>query len=184
MSAPRRFRLKLVEVTTREDALALAEMFRPDDVWRNLQLKDPLERPGRFWGQFLSGLFRGYRFSDEEAGEEVGFFLLRCGRLSSQGIVEVDIAVPDRRHRSRGYAQEAFVLLFDEWLLKGRCREMWGWIARDNPSSLRMVEALSLPCYDGDTRPTLEGRAVPTVEVRLPRERWAEIRKTLPYPPP
>lgn len=175
----RRARVRLVDVETPEDIERVRLGLQGRDVWRNLDLKGPMDRPGKFRGQFLSGYYNAHFIVDEDTGEEYGFFLLHCGRWKSAGLVEVDIALPNPNVRGKGISQLAFIALFDHWLAGGKCEEMWGWIDAGNKASVQMVHSLKIPVHGRKQRSISTDGWVETIEVHMTREHWREVRPTL-----
>jgi hypothetical protein len=173
-------RVQLSDVSTDEQKiLRIIDGFSNRDVWRNLDQTGPIEQKGRFIAKFISGYYQGHLIHDANTDEEYGFFLLNCGRLKSQGRVEVDIAIPKREHRKLGVSKLAFVALFDHWLLEERCAEMWGWIDVGNRASVKMIEALQIPVYNETRRVIADEETVDVIEVHMTRENWERVRPKL-----
>lgn len=176
-------RIALEEVRTPEQVEQLRQMFFVEDVEQNLDVKDsPKDRPGKFAGKLAIGEYQAHLWRLKATGEVVGMFFLYCSRLKSQGIVEVDAAVPDAKHRRQGYPKDAMVALFDHWLLEERAQALWAWIDERNEPSIRMLQALSVPLVARDVpRVTVKGERIQTAEARITKADWIEIRKRLPF---
>lgn len=178
MTTPKgpRVRIKLGDVETEDDIERVRAGLQRRDVWRNLDLLGPMDRPGKFRGQFLTGYLRAHMIVDADTGEEYGFFLLRCGRLKSAGRVEVDIAIPDPGTRGRGISQLALMALFDRWLLGDLCTELWAWIDLGNTASVQMVRSLHIPIVNQTRRGISVDGPVDVIELRLRKETWLHLR--------
>lgn len=174
-----RARVRLVDVVTDEDIGRLIEGLQERDVWRNLDMKGPMDRPGKFRGQFLSGYYKAHFIVDEDTGEQYGFFLLHCGRWKSAGRVEVDIALPNPNVRGKGISKLALVALFDHWLSGDLCRELWGWIDAGNAASVQMVRSMQIPIYNQTRRAISTDGMVDVIEVHMTKELWERVRPTL-----
>lgn len=175
----RRVRVRLVDVETDEQIGRIIEGLQERDVWRNLDMKGPMDRPGKFRGQFLSGYYRAHFIVDADTDEEYGFFLLHCGRWKSAGRVEVDIALPNKNVRGKGISQLALVALFDHWLSGGLCKEMWGWIDAGNTASVQMVRSLEIPVFNQTRRAISVDGIVDVIEVHMTAEHWQRVRPKL-----
>lgn len=175
----RKTRVKLVDVETAADIDRVAAGLQRQDVWRNLDMKGPMDRPGKFRGQFLSGYYKAHLILDADTDEEYGFFLLHCGRWKSAGRVEVDIALPNPNVRGKGISQLAFIALFDHWLLGDVCKEMWGWIDAGNKASVQMISSLQIPIYSRDRRQISTDGIVDVIEVHMTAVHWQRVRPTL-----
>lgn len=178
-SAKRVTRVKLIDVETPEQIEQVRAGLQERDVWRNLDMQGPMDRPGKFRGQFLSGYYRAHLIVDDDSGEQYGFFLLHCGRWKSAGRVEVDIALPSKNLRGKGISQLAFIALFDYWLATDLCKEMWGWIDEGNKASVQMVTSLQIPIYNRERRSISVDGYVDIIEVKMTAEHWQRVRPTL-----
>lgn len=178
MTTPKRpqVRIKLNDVETEADIERVRAGLQRRDVWRNLDLLGPMDRPGKFRGQFLTGYLRAHMIVDADTGEEYGFFLLRCGRLKSAGRVEVDIAIPEPTTRGRGISQLALLALFDRWLLDDLCTELWAWIDLGNSASVQMVRSLHIPIVNQTRRGISVDGPVDVIELQLRKESWLRLR--------
>jgi hypothetical protein len=172
-------RIKLYDVETEADIERVRAGLQRRDVWRNLDLLGPMDRPGKFRGQFLTGYLRAHLILDADTDEEYGFFLLRCGRLKSAGRVEVDIAIPNPSIRGRGISQVALLELFDRWLLGDLCAELWAWIDLGNSSSVQMVRSLNIPVVNQTRRGISVDGTVDVIELRLRKEEWLRLRPSV-----
>lgn len=172
-------RIKLTDVETEADIERVRAGLQRRDVWRNLDLLGPMDRPGKFRGQFLTGYLRAHMIVDADTEEEYGFFLLRCGRLKSAGRVEVDIAIPDPATRGRGISQLALLKLFDRWLLEDLCTELWAWIDLGNSASVQMVRSLDIPIVNQTRRGISVDGPVDVIELQLRKESWLRLRPTV-----
>ncbi len=177
----RQTRVKLVDVDADNEAHMgrIVEGLQRQDVWRNLDMKGPMDRPGKLRGQFLSGYYRAHFIVDADSDEEYGFFLLHCGRWKSAGLVEVDVALPNPNVRGKGISQLAFIALFDHWLAGDRCAEMWGWIDANNKASVQMITSLQIPIYNRTRRAISTDGVVDVIEVHMPAKLWQDVRPTL-----
>lgn len=179
-------RLYLEDVKTPEQIEQLRQMFFTPDVARNLDLRDsPIERPGKFAVQFSLGHVQGHLVRRKDDDEVIAFFLLHCIRLKSLGVAEVDIAVPDAKNRGQRYTFDAFVCLFDEWLLRGRAKRLWGWIEERNKPSVKMAEMLGLHVVKrGIAHRSVRDERWTSLEVEMTVPQWVTARRRLPYPWP
>jgi hypothetical protein len=172
-------RIKLLNADTPEHIDQIVAGLQQRDVWRNLDMPGPMERPGKVRAQFVSGRYDGHLIVDAETEEIYGFFLLHVGKLKSQGIVEVDIAIPSRELRGMGLSKHAFVHLFDHWLGGGKCAEMWGWIDVGNRSSVEMIKTLEIPIINETSRTISVDGPVDIIEVKMTAENWERTRPRL-----
>jgi hypothetical protein len=174
-----RVRVRLIDAKSEEQVEQIREGMLERDVWRNLDLKGPMTRRGHFLSKFVSGYYQGHLIVDADTDAYYGFFLIHCGRLKGSGRIEIDIAIPDKKHRKLGVSQLAFVELFDHWLLGDRCKECWGWIDVGNKASVRMIESLEIPVYNETERIIADEEVVPVIEVHMTAEHWKTVRPRL-----
>ncbi len=153
------------------------------EIRRQLRV-DNIHGPGMLWLK-ISGK-RVATHLAYRAGETkpFGLVFLDLAHLRRQGEVQVYMGfLPEVR--GQGLTGPTLSMLFDVWLLGGRCPKFWCAIAENNTPSLRMVRALDIPKVDEDQARALDGEGMVTTHIHeLTKEHWANVRATLDWLPP
>lgn len=167
----------LTNVRSTREVETLIDLLQEDEVWKNLEWDErPVFHPV-YRTELLLGVWAARFIHAAEDDRIIGAVILDTKHLKVNGTVELDIAITDKSVRKKSWSTRAMALVFDDYLLSGKAKVVWGWIDARNTSSVRMVESMGLPIagIQKGVRTMVDG-PVDSVEVVLPRADWERIR--------
>lgn len=179
-SAANALGIYLTTIRSTREVEQLIELIQDDEVWKNLEWDERPEFHPVYRTELLLGVWAARFIHLADDDRIIGAVILDTKRLKQDGVVELDIAITDKSVRKKSLSTRAMALVFDEYLLSGKAKVVWGWIDARNASSVKMVESMGLPIVGVQKGVrTMHDGPVDSVEVVLPRADWERIRPTV-----